>query len=70
MDRTANTPISETMAPNPFETMRWEHLAGFGIVLGVLGAMWRWLAKHIKDLKVRINGYTIEKKAEKTGKLG
>ena len=41
--------------------MRWEHVAGFSVVLGTLGALWRWMNKHVKALYIKLNGVEIKK---------
>jgi len=45
--------------------MRWEHFAGFGTILAVIGAFWHWADKHVKYFKAKLNGYTIEKQEKK-----
>jgi len=50
------------MTPDPFNSMRWEHVWGFGTVLGAIGLVWHWANKHVKYFKAKLNGYTVEKK--------
>jgi hypothetical protein len=45
--------------------MRWEHIAGFSLVVGILGGLWRWLDRHLKSIHAKFNGYTLEKKEKK-----
>jgi len=30
-------------------------------ILGAIGGLWLWLRKHLKELHIRLNGYTIDK---------
>jgi len=50
---------------DPMNAMRWEHGVGFSTVIVILGLFWRWSARHVKEIRIRLNGFTIEKKGER-----